>query len=450
MSSSWSAEQVLALAPDPASAKAGKELAVTRKWKLLGRDERAVWGECQGSGSSPYQTKIDLGEPAFACSCPSRKFPCKHALGLFLMLAQQPSALKEGSPPGWVSDWLSGRDKKADQKAQKAQQAQQEIADDPEKARKAGERQQKAAAERRAKVEAGLADLERWMGDLARRGLAAVRSEPYSFWEWPASRMVDAQAPGVARLIRDLAGLTSSGDGWQDRLLERLGRLHLLLEGYRRLEWLPAENQADIRSLVGWTQSQEELLATGTGVRDRWLVLGQSVEEEERLRTQRRWLWGETTGRPALVLHFAFGTALLDTSLVPGTVLDAELVFFPGACPLRALVKDRFAPPEPIADPPGHDTLEAALAGYAAALGRNPWIERFPLALRAVQPVRRGEAWQVRDASGAYLLLSPQFATPWKLMALSGGQPLGLFGEFDGEVVLPLSLWVENRFVLTS
>ena len=87
MSIAWNAEQILALAPDASAAKAGNALAQKSKWLRLGFDSRAVWGECQGSGKEPYRTKIDLREPAFACSCPSRKFPCKHGLGLFLLLA---------------------------------------------------------------------------------------------------------------------------------------------------------------------------------------------------------------------------------------------------------------------------------------------------------------------------------------------------------------------------
>src|SRR4051812_42889776 len=102
----WSADQVLSLAPDPSSAKSGKELATGRKWSSLGRDERSAWGECQGSGSQPYQTRIDLAEPAFGCSCPSRKFPCKHALGLFLLLVREADAFGPGPPPAWAAEWL--------------------------------------------------------------------------------------------------------------------------------------------------------------------------------------------------------------------------------------------------------------------------------------------------------------------------------------------------------
>jgi hypothetical protein len=442
----WTTEQVLALAPDPASVKAGKDLAGQRKkWANLGQDERAAWGECQGSGSKPYQTKIDLSEPAFSCSCPSRKFPCKHGLGLFLMLVQQPAAFAGGPPPAWVADWLASRAKKAEDKAKKAEQKQQAEAD-PEQARKLAEQQAKRAAERQAKVDAGLNDLDRWLGDLARRGLASARGEPYSFWEWPAARLVDAQAPGLARQVRELAGVCTTGDGWQDRLLERLGRLHLLVEGYRRLDALPPESQADIRGLVGWTQGQEELLAL-EGVRDRWVVLGQAVEEEDRLRSQRRWLWGEATGRAALVLHFAHATQPLDTSLVSGTVLDAELVFFPGAYPLRALVKTRHAPPEPIRDLPGFATVAEAMGAYAAALARNPWIERFPVSLRGAVPVRRDGGWQALDEADDRIPLVCSDDRGWALVALGGGRPIGIFGEWNGDVLAPFGAWAEGRFL---
>src|SRR6267154_1101372 len=109
MNTQWTTEQILALAPDPASAKAGRELTVPRKWLSLGHDDLAAWGECQGSGAKPYQAQIELAEPAFRCTCPSRKFPCKHTLGLFLIFAGENAAMKKTTPPPWVADWLKSR-----------------------------------------------------------------------------------------------------------------------------------------------------------------------------------------------------------------------------------------------------------------------------------------------------------------------------------------------------
>jgi len=434
------ADQILALAPDSGSAKAGQGLASRRKWLLLGRSDRAAWGECQGSAREPYRTQIDLAEPAFRCSCPSRKFPCKHGLGLFLLLASEPATFDQGAPPPWVAEWLNRRDQSASQRDAKPAPA---PAADPQKKRAAS--QAKTAAAREAKVAAGVTELGRWLRDLARQGLAGAQSHPYSFWESMAARMVDAQAPGLARMVRALAGVPASGEGWQARLLERLTLLHLLLEGYARIETLPIEAQADIRTAIGWSHNQEELLESA-GLRDRWLILGQRVEDEGNLRVQRTWLWGQTHACAALILAFAAPGQPLDRSLAPGTALDADLVYFPSAYPLRALVKQRHGPPAALVSAPGYASTTEATAAYAAALGACPWLERFPMPIQATTPTRVGEGWAARDRDGRVLSLAPRFAHGWRLLALSGGRPLALFGEWNGTTLLPLSAGAGAEF----
>ena len=99
MSTPWTREQVSSMAPDAASMKSAQKLAHAAKWQTLGRSETALWGEIKGSGKNPYQARIDLGEPAFKCSCPSRKFPCKHALGLAMIYATDTGALSVADPP---------------------------------------------------------------------------------------------------------------------------------------------------------------------------------------------------------------------------------------------------------------------------------------------------------------------------------------------------------------
>src|SRR3954454_11621095 len=110
----WTAEQVLALAPDAASRKAGSKLGTAGPWSETGSsDEGTVWGLCKGSGSKPYQTVVDLADAAgaaYKCSCPSRKFPCKHALGLLLLWAGGDGAVPgTAQAPDWAEQWISGR-----------------------------------------------------------------------------------------------------------------------------------------------------------------------------------------------------------------------------------------------------------------------------------------------------------------------------------------------------
>lgn len=443
MTTAFTTDQILALAPDPASAKAGQGLASPRKWVTLGCTEQAAWGKCQGSGASPYQTQIELSEPAFRCSCPSRKFPCKHGLGLFLLLANQPDAFKEKQEPDWVTEWLESRVKQADKRAEKITKQ----AEKPVKTVVDPAAQTRRAAEREAKVAAGFAELKLRLRDLVRSGLAAAQQQPSTLWETVAARMVDAQAPGVARLVRSMATLPATGQGWQEKLLVHASKLFLLTEGFSRLQTLPADTQADIRTVAGWTYSQDELLSQA-GVRDRWAVLGQRVEDEDRFRVQFTWLQGYKTPQRALLLHFAVANQPLDTSVVPGTVIDAELVFYPGAYPLRALVKTRNGATLAIDTLPHGLRVTEAVTTYANALARNPWIERLPILLFGVVPLSVSDGqWVIQDATQHVLPIIPRFSQHWELFTLSGGHPVSLFGEWDGEHFLPLSVWANGRFV---
>lgn len=440
MPTTLTSEQILALAPDSSSAQSGRGLANPRKWVSLGQSEVAAWGECQGSGKDAYKVQIDLREPAFRCSCPSRKFPCKHGIGLLLLLATQPAALASGAPPAWVAEWLDKRDQSAQKKAAAPAEAK------PATARQAASRARTLSA-REAKVADGLAELERWLRDQVRQGLAAAQGRGPAAWDALAARMVDAQAPGLAGMLRDMAGVPASGEGWQGRLLEQIGLAHLLLEGYKRREQLPPDLHQELRTQIGWEQ-KKEAVPLEQAVRDGWIALGQHVVEEDRLRHQRIWLWGSATGRAAVLVDTAPAGHPLERSLVVGTLLDAELAFFEGSYPLRALLVQRHAAPRPAEALPGYATLDEGLDACAAALARNPWLERFPLPLHQVTPQRAGERWLLADAAGRALPLAARGSQGWRLLALSGGRPLTLFGEWDGAALTPLSAWAEGRMLL--
>jgi hypothetical protein len=108
----WSADQVLALAPDASAQRAARGLASDKPWLETGVSRAddlppTVWGLCKGSGTTPYQAAVDLTEPAFKCSCPSRKVPCKHVLALLLRWSS--GSIPESSAPAWVHEWHIGR-----------------------------------------------------------------------------------------------------------------------------------------------------------------------------------------------------------------------------------------------------------------------------------------------------------------------------------------------------
>lgn len=437
-------EQVLALAPDTASVKAGQGLARPGKWVSLGRGGCSVWGECQGSGKSPYRTQADLSGPAFHCSCPSRKFPCKHGLGLLLLLASNPGTVSEVEPPAWVTEWIAKREASAEKNAAKVD-AEAAPPDAKTAARRTADRE-KRASKREDRVRAGLAELQIWLGDLARQGLAHAKQQPAQFFDAMAARMVDAQAPGVARRLREWPGVFASGDGWAGRALETAGTLQWLLHGFSRLDTLPDGLRATVRNAIGWTVAEQEL-SGAESVRDRWQVVGQIVEEEDKLRVQRTWLIGETIRRPALCLSFAAMNQALDVSLIAGTVIEADVVFHPSASPLRALVQQRHGELRSLAEAASCVDFAEALDQTAALLAGDPWLERSPWLVGDCVPLRVEDTWLLRDARGSAVPLAPRFANAWPLFAVSGGAPVTVFGEWSGHALLPLSVLAGGRFI---
>lgn len=299
-------------------------------------------------------------------------------------------------------------------------------------------------------VTAGLEELDLFLRDVARQGLASLRERGYAPWERASARLVDAKAPGVASLVRRVGGLVAGGGrgDWPGGALELLGRITLLVEGWRRRDALPASEVADLRTQLGGAWKAEEVLQ-GPGVADRWAVVGQRLEVDE-LNVQRTWLQGRDSGRTALILEFAYGTRSFPTSLAPATEQDAELVFGPGAWPQRALVRELQGDPRDLPALPRAGGCDGACQELARALSRNPWLERVGVGLRRVVPLQRPEGWIARDAEGALLPLDLRDDQGRVLRALSGGHPLDLFGEWDGRGFLPLAAWTRERAVKLS
>ncbi|WP_281246958.1 SWIM zinc finger family protein [Amycolatopsis saalfeldensis] len=373
MAARWSTERVLGLAPDASSAKAGRGQAVPARWSGAGASARAVWGACQGSGQKPYQAAVELAGPAFRCTCPSRKFPCKHALGLLLLWSsgQVPETPDE---PGWVRIWLEERASR-DARAEKRPEAPKDL-----------EAAAKRAQDRMARVTAGAAELRGWLTDRVEAGFAGFERGGAGELRGVAARMIDAQATGLANGLRRAAGLVGRGRDWPGDLLAELSLLYVLAGSVTRLEQLPPDLAETIRTRLGFATSTAQVLESGERVADQWLVTGAVDEELDALRTRRTWLRGRHSGRPALVLSFAPPGRPLDSSLPPGHIVPGELAFYPGAVPLRALFADHT---EPVTSPPPRgDTVAEALSSYAEALAADPWLDRWPMLLADVTPAR--------------------------------------------------------------
>ncbi|MBY0444231.1 MAG: SWIM zinc finger family protein [Burkholderiales bacterium] len=242
-------QQVIALAPDSSSAANGKKLMDASKWPTSGRNSQVLWGECQGSGSKPYQTQIDLSDYASKCSCPSHKFPCKHALGLLLLAAADVERIRLAEPPEWVSGWL---DKRADHVARKEAKSVAKAEEPVD-----GAARQKRLQKREARVNEGLQAFQLWLEDLIRNGLARLPAEGPDIWEQQAARLVDAQAPALAARVRALAELVGGSNDWPSAVLNELGKMALALQAWSKIEKWPADVQSSLRQYFGFTVTED-------------------------------------------------------------------------------------------------------------------------------------------------------------------------------------------------
>ncbi|HEU5355074.1 MAG TPA: SWIM zinc finger family protein [Actinocrinis sp.] len=466
----WSADRVHALAPDPASQRAGGKLASPAPWSGCGAQSETglLWGDCKGSGAKPYQVTVELsgdqGAPAYACSCPSRKFPCKHALGLMLLWSAGMVPEAE-EPPQRVQDWLAGRRERAERsearKTAAAQRAATEGDDaDPAAAGKATEAAERRTAQRIRRIDAGLDDLELWLCDQVRSGLTGLRGAGYRPIDDLARRLIDAQAGALATRVRDLTHCLNASEDWPERTLAEFSLLHLLIQGWRNRDALPAPLAATVRRRIGLTMTAAEITEVGEHASGRWLVLGSRDLAAEKLVERRVWLQRESDGRIAMLLAFAPAGQAFSVALPTGAVLEGDLAFAPDAVPLRAVLVEHAVVnqdsvnqnPASIEGPQG-GTLDEAAAGFAAALTADPWTTAVPVILESAVPLvgAKPDAWQIIDAKGGSvipLLADADGMDPTRaeqlcqtLLACSGGHPAPLFGLYRPAGLTPITIW---------
>jgi SWIM zinc finger len=465
----WSIEQVVALAPTPARYAAAEALAVPSRWVALGADDRAVWGRCRGSGREPYDTMVDHAHVAWRCDCPSRSQPCKHALALLAMWVRGHAPVAPAPPvvARWVDAHARARPATATGPSAPAGGAAGAAAED-------GDRDGDEAAdgptpvdltrgrdERIARLEQGLIELDRWLDDRVRTGLSDPSLGRYDTWDDLAARLVDARAGALANRVRRLAGVVGSRPDWHEVVLAELGILHLLAQAGRRVRELPAPLADAVGTACGWLVRQADVRA-GVPDTDTWVVAGRSDTREDRIEVRRVWLRGRRSGRWAMVLSFAAYRQSLDTSLVVGAELTADLHRFPGPS-VRALVgivHDAAG----VAPPPPAVTIAEACDEIGAWFAAEPWLDRVPVTVRATPTVARGR-WVLTDATGS-LALTDRAADHAAdhvtdrtaghgfdhggraaLLAASAGAPVDVTVEWTLDGAVPITVHLPDRAI---
>jgi hypothetical protein len=93
----------------------------------------------------------------------------------------------------------------------------------------------------------------------------------------------------------------------------------------------------------------------------------------------------------------------------------------------------------------GYAGLDDALAAQATQLALNPLLAEMPWLLADVTVLRDGNDWRLCDRDGRTVPL--RVNDGWALLALSGGHPLQVFGEWDGRELRLLNAWNGEEFL---
>ncbi|GHV56267.1 hypothetical protein FACS1894182_02470 [Bacteroidia bacterium] len=189
------------LAPNAEAAKNGRDLSGKNKFSNLriSADGTLIWGECAGSGKNPYLCSADYMDehnPVFRCNCPSRQFPCKHALGL-LYAYERGNTFATAEIP---EDILSKREK-IEQKQQKKNQEKETI---KEKAEKPKEINKNALVK---KIDAQLSGIEmagKILTSIVQIGLSSIDAKVSKTLQAQCKELGNYYIPGIQTAFNHL------------------------------------------------------------------------------------------------------------------------------------------------------------------------------------------------------------------------------------------------------
>jgi hypothetical protein len=446
-SRTWAIEQVVAFAGSSARFGAGEAVAVPARWSPAGASGRAVWGRYHGSGAEPYDVAVDHVEVGARCSCPSRVNPCKHVVGLLVLWVR--GHVAAGSEPPAVARWVERQQHRPEAEAPAG------TADDEP----TPERREDAAAgaadrgrdDRIAALVGGLVELDRWLEDRVRIGLADPSIARYATWDEVARRLTDARAGALANRVRRLAGRVGAEPDWHAHVLAEIGVLHLLARAGQRVPLLPGDLADGVAVACGWQVRKADVEAAVPET-DRWLVVGRSDTREDLVEVRRVWLRGVDTGRWAMALSFAAYRQALDGSLAVGTVVGGDIHRYPGSAQRALVGVVAFVDADPATSAGAATDAATSTGGVCELVGSvlavEPWLERVP-AIVSAAVTRSGRDWVLTDDAGSLPIAtetgrSDAVAT---LLAASAGQPLTIAVEWTPRGFVPITAFLDDRTI---
>lgn len=256
------------LAPNAAAAKNGRGLLQKKKLVALYRtaDDTLIFGECAGSGKSNYQCSVDFiqqDKPVSRCTCPSRQFPCKHALAI--MYAYAAGETFNEAP---IPEDIASKREKLEKREEKKEEREQSASTPAESARKKTASKNALKKKLQAQLD-GLDLLEKLTLSLVRSGLGTADKQVIKNINDHVKQMGNYYLSGAQNELRRLSLLLADKSDPEQRYtaeVEQLSRIQALVQKGRthlqaRLEdpELALDTDSPIEEWLGHTWQLAEL-----------------------------------------------------------------------------------------------------------------------------------------------------------------------------------------------
>ena len=187
-------QAIVSIAPNANAVTNGRKLSSGNSFvkRMKSEDDSLYFGECKGSGKSNYIVSIDFekeGEPVFRCTCPSRQFPCKHAIGLMFEMKEN-KGFEIADIPQDIIDKRNKIEAKEKKKAEKEK--------NPEKPKKTSTVSKAAKTKKIKKQIEGLDLLKDLMNQITNAGVASCVDAAFDKkYDELAKQLGDFYLPGV-------------------------------------------------------------------------------------------------------------------------------------------------------------------------------------------------------------------------------------------------------------
>lgn len=412
------------LAPNAAALKNGKDLVAKKKFVKLykSEDDTLIWGECAGSGANPYICSADYLEPSapvFRCTCPSRQFPCKHAIGLLHAFATGSNFVQADIP----QDILDKR-AKIEKKQEHKDQQQKEQVDKPKKVNS-------KALEKKAGTQLeGIAHAEKMLQSIVQLGLSVIDARTKRDYQEQVKQLGNYSISGIQTAFSDLfLQLEGIENGQYTKVIDQINYLYALLKKSKEHLTAKKENPeapmelcTAIEEQIGYVWKLDELKEAGLYEKDvEMLQLSFfSYDDQARREFVDEGYWMDLqTGKIYRAVNYRPYKALKYIKEANSSVdilQLKELFIYPGDVNPRARW-DEFTT-RAISPSDLQKASQYALADYAELVKtaknilKNPLMDKNPVFLIALHNVVKcGEQLVLEDAAGHALTLQdmPRF-----------------------------------------